>query len=158
MIETLSLGGGIVTVNSIDMGFCPSFDVNLTIEHEYKEIYLTDGLGGLIRANSTSGTLSNLQMNGTLVCESLDARTLDTLWLRGTALLATTGFSPIVVPLLFVSSPATGPTYTLTLPLVSIAPTGSFTPIDYQWNNISFTFEVKFDGSGAVPGLSIVMP
>lgn len=157
MLETLSLGGGVITLNSIDMGFCFGFALSIDVEYIHRDIYLTDGIGGIIRAKSVAGTLSSLQINGSFTCESLDDRSLKTLWMKGDALFSDSDFNPTILPLIFTSTPAVGATYVLDLPYVALTPQSEFSPMDHTWNNIAFEFDVVFDSdTNNLPALNII--
>lgn len=158
LIDTISLGGGIVYLKEdyssgsfIDLGFCPSFSVNLGILEDHRSRYFADSSGNIFKLPTTESTYSQFIANGKFVCESVDRKMMQSIWFRGTStsdgttMLGDFSAAPIIRALKIITYNVTGPDYCLILPAVSVIPTGDFNLISTDsWRSVSFDFTVLY--------------
>ncbi len=169
VLETLSLGGGIIYIKDqfdvgayYDLGFCPEFNISVNSTQEYKEEYFADASGAIIKVPSTIGVTTSLLVNGTFVCESLTRKLLQTIWFQGnvtdagTELSGGTSLTPKVKAVKFVSSSNTGPDYCVILPTVSLSVPSTISFISNEWKTVSFEFTVLYaENIRTVPTLRV---
>lgn len=155
MTTNLSLGGGIVYLKEQhdsgsfeDLGFCVDFALQISIEEEYVDQYMSDSANRLIRVPGDSGFVTNVAGTGSFTCESMTRSVLQKIWFRGTnstsgtELLEATDLAPVVRALKFMSVPANGPTYCVTLPAVKLEAANAVPLQQYEWVAVDFEFEV----------------
>ena len=155
MTTTLSLGGGIVYLKEQydsgsfeDLGFCTDFSLKISIEEEYVDQYMSDSSNRLIRVPGDSGFVTKVEGTGSFACESITRNLLQKIWFRGTnssdgtELLQVTDLATVVRALKFMSVPANGPTYCVTLPAVRLEATDAVPLQQYDWVAVKFDFEI----------------
>ncbi len=169
MVDTLSLGGGIVYLKDVysvgsynDLGFCPKFELLVNVSQSFKDEYFSDASGNLIRLPSAEGSINGILVNGTFNCESLSRKLMQQIWFSGditdagTELIGSNLITPIVRGLKFISVSQSGPECCLTLPAVNLNAVTAVPLIDYAWKNVPFSFDVVYaDNIRTVPTLRI---
>jgi len=169
MLETLSLGGGIVYLKDVysagsyvDLGYCTDFNLQVTIEQSFKEEYFSDASGNIIKVPSVVGSVDSVLTEGTFTCESLSRKVLQVIWFggadtsAGTELLGSSTITPIVRGLKFLAVPLTGPTHCVTLPAVQLVTKSPVSLIQYDWKTVAFAFTIVYaDNIRTVPTLRV---
>lgn len=151
--ETLSLGGGIVTVESIDMGFCSSFSLQIEIEKNIKYRYYKKSSGsGLIKLPvKEKSKITSMLVKGQFVCESIMYDTIQKLGLFSSLTgkflsIMNLDFELPCYSLTFVSSPVVGKQIVVDFVDVFIEPEGSFNLLEpTTWKNVTFNFTGMLD-------------
>lgn len=151
--ETLSLGGGIVEADGTDMGFCPSFSMQIQIEkkinHKY---YQRDGSQNIIKLPVfDKSKIISLNISGQFTCESIIYETFQKLGFMSDStdkilsLLENDFYLP-VYSLKFTSSPAIGRQIIVEFSNVFIEAPDSLNLLNTtSWHNISFNFTGLLD-------------
>ncbi len=169
MVEHLSLGGGIVYLQKVygvglfvDLGFCTDFSFQPEVTEEFADKYISDSTGNISRVSSAIGAVTVIGGSGSFACDSLSRDMLQNVWFHGNATSAGTelfggaSLTPIVRGLRFLSAPATGPTFCLLLPAVTLTITSPISLMSHEFTNIQFTFKVIFaENMNTVPTLRV---
>ena len=154
-LDTLSLGGGIVTVGTVDMGNCTEFSIQINLEKDIKTKYFSQG-GSVIKIPvASNSTLTGVMLSGSFVCESLTEKSLQNLgFLSGTTgeFLSLLGVGIPTTNISFVSSPKVGRVFTFSCSDVFIEVTNPIRLLSLDdWNNISFSFTGLLDSLETSP-------
>jgi len=78
MIEKLTVAGGIVKIDGIDIGFCREFKLYPNIKWLFDDVLLsTQSNKHILVSNiSTEGVIEEISVTGSFVCESISAKML----------------------------------------------------------------------------------
>ncbi len=155
--ETLSLGGGIVKVDAVDMGFCPNFSIQLQITKDLKYKYYETGTSLIKIPVFADSEITQVSVTGQFSCETITNETLLKLGFFSNSTnklfsLFTTNFNIPSCVVSFVSTPKVGKKITFTCSNAFLEPTNSFDLLNISnWNKIDFSFTGMLDNFNSTP-------
>lgn len=158
MIDTLSLGGGVVHIKEQfdtgsyeDIGYSVDLEIGMDIVQKFFNQYYTDSDGRLIRLPSTKGVITSASFNGAFVCESMTRNMLQKIWWlgddtdAGTEPLYSSDLTPVVRALKFVPDVYDGPAVCVEFPAIELSISSKFLLISDSWKSLTFQFRALFD-------------
>lgn len=157
MLETLSLGGGVLylkqdyqTSSFVDMGYCYSHEAGVDLVQELDYKYFTDSNGRLIRLPSTSGRITAISCTGSFIWESISRDMLQKIWFYGdntsdgTDLFYTSELTPIIRALKYIPDVLMGPAVCFICPAVEMTVVSRFPFHGESFKNLTINYRAVF--------------